>query len=71
MTPTPVGLHEIARRFGRTPGEVARWYATGSLPRPAWTVNNGPAWRWETIERWARERNEPLPVIPRKLRRSA
>ncbi|HUP68506.1 MAG TPA: hypothetical protein VM142_01700 [Acidimicrobiales bacterium] len=71
MITTPVGFHEIAKRMGRTPGEIARWHATGRLPRPRWQVNNGPAWTWDTIEAWAASHNEPIRIVPRRTRRSA
>lgn len=51
----PVGATEIAARLGVTRPTVDQWGQRRLLPGPDWTVGGRPAWRWSTIERWARE----------------
>src|SRR5258707_7613690 len=55
--PTPpweiVGLKEIAQRLGVKQQTAAAWRHRNLLPPPEGTVSGAPAWRWETIERWA------------------
>ena len=52
---TPVGLVEIADRLGVTRGVVDQWRHRGLLPEPEWTVGGRPAWKWETVEKWAKK----------------
>ena len=49
-----VGEKEIAERLGVKRQTVRAWVAWGTFPAPQWTVSGAPAWRWKTIEAWAR-----------------
>jgi hypothetical protein len=49
-----VGLKEIAERLGKKQQTAAAWRYRGLLPPEEGTVSGAPAWRWETIEQWAR-----------------
>lgn len=48
-----VGVTQIAEMFGVHRVTVARWRRRGLLPAPDADVPNRPAWRRETIIRWA------------------
>ena len=48
-----VGIKEMAERLGRRPQTAALWRHRGLLPPEEGTVSGAPAWRWETIARWA------------------
>lgn len=50
----PVGAVEIAARLGVRRATVDQWGWRGLLPEPDFTVGGRPAWRWGTIEEWAR-----------------
>ncbi len=50
----PVGLVEIAHRLGVVRDTADKWRVRGELPPPDFTVGGRPAWRWATIEAWAR-----------------
>ncbi len=52
---TPVGQHEIAELLDVAPATVRQWSWRGLLPEAEFLVGGRPAWRWSTIERWARE----------------
>jgi hypothetical protein len=49
-----VGIKEIAERLNVRQQTAAQWRHRGILPEPEGTVSGAPAWRWVTIERWAR-----------------
>jgi len=51
----PVGLVEIADRLGVARGVVDQWRHRGLLPEAEWTVGGRPAWKWETIQAWAKK----------------
>lgn len=51
----PVGIAEIAGRLDVKRQTVDQWRHRGLLPEPEWTVSGNPAWKWQTIERWARD----------------
>lgn len=53
--PLPLGLAEIAERFGRARNTVDHWRTDGLLPPPDGQVGGRPAWWPETIDRWAQE----------------
>jgi len=50
----PVGAVEISARLGVRRATVDQWGQRGHLPEPDFTVGGRPAWRWRTIEEWAR-----------------
>lgn len=51
-----VGVVEIADRLGVTRKAIDKWRMRGlGFPEPDWTVGGRPAWRWETVARWARD----------------
>lgn len=52
---TPVGMVEVAAKLGVRRQTVDMWHHRDLLPEPDWTVGGRPAWRWSTIETWARE----------------
>ncbi len=52
---TPVGQSEIAELLGVAPATVRQWAWRGLLPEPEFRVSERPAWRWSTIEQWAKE----------------
>lgn len=49
-----VGIKEIAERLNVRQQTAAQWRHRGILPEPEGTVSGAPAWRWVTIESWAR-----------------
>lgn len=52
----PVGVVEVADRLGVGRKAVDKWRQRDlGFPAPTWTVGGRPAWRWEDVERWARE----------------
>lgn len=51
----PLGGAEVARLLGVQAQTVHAWTSRGRLPAPDYIVHNKPAWRLDTIERWARE----------------
>ena len=49
----PVGVVEIAARFGVTRSAVDQWRrGREEFPEPKWTVGGRPAWEWSEVERW-------------------
>jgi hypothetical protein len=51
----PVGLAEIDERLGVVHGTSRKWRSRNLFPEPDFTVSTYPAWKWETVEAWARE----------------
>lgn len=52
----PVGLEEIAGRLAVKRDTADHWRTRGVLPLPDWpSVGGRPAWKWRTVERWARQ----------------
>ncbi len=49
-----LGLAEIAERLGVKRGTADVWRHRGLLPEPEATIGGRPAWRWSTVETWAR-----------------
>jgi transposase-like protein len=66
----PVGVLEIAVRFGVEQGTVSQWRARSRqgllkspMPEPRWTVSGYPAWDWPEVESWGiRTRRLPVPA---------
>jgi hypothetical protein len=49
-----VGIKEISQRLGVRQQTAGAWHHRGLLPEAEGTVSGAPAWRWVTIEQWAR-----------------
>jgi predicted DNA-binding transcriptional regulator AlpA len=50
-----VGVAEIAERLEVKVTTVYQWRQRKLLPEPDYPLGMGPAWKWSTIEEWARE----------------
>jgi hypothetical protein len=53
--PDLVDIERVAARLLVKRETVRMWRHREILPDPEWYLNGGPIWRWETIERWAKE----------------
>lgn len=51
--PELVGLSDIATRLRVARATVDTWRHRGQMPPPDFVVSGRPAWRWQTIRRWA------------------
>jgi hypothetical protein len=60
---TPVAGTEIMALLGVTRSGWEGWRSRKLLPEADWPVGGRPAWRWGTIEAWAR-RTGRLPALP-------
>jgi len=49
-----LGMAEVADLLGVKLRTVHQWRFRGVLPVPDFTVNDSPAWKMDTIQRWAK-----------------
>lgn len=61
----PVGIKEIAERFGVKRQTVDMWLQRDLLPDPRWIVGGRPAWDWPDIELWAMQTGRAGRLEPR------
>lgn len=54
---------DIARRVGISPQRINVLASTPGFPRPIGKLGRSPVWRWNAVERWARETGR-LPSNP-------
>ena len=53
MPDDPVGVAEIARRAGTSPGMVRNWRRRhADFPIPLAELAMGPVWDWPEVEAW-------------------
>lgn len=51
-----VGVSEVAERLGWPTGKVSTYAARGLFPEPVAELASGRIWRWQDVERVAREK---------------
>ena len=52
MSADPVGIKDIAERFGVKQQTAAMWNHRGILPEPRWFASGMPLWNWPDIKKW-------------------
>ena len=57
-----VGMSEVADLMGVKLRTVHQWRFRGVLPAPDFTVNDGPAWKVTTIQKWAKSTGRTMMV---------
>ncbi|MFD6356676.1 SAM-dependent methyltransferase [Nocardia tengchongensis] len=56
FTPLYLDIPAVAERIGVDPATMRSYKSRGMMPPPGMEVSDRPAWEWDVIERWVKDR---------------